>query len=224
MKRKLSLLMLLAALVGGVYGFLTPAPGAAQARINVELLINPGGGLMNGSNGWLTCGWHTTCEPPYDTGDALDWDNFDNAWVYWRSYGKRSDSYTGTIANTALVRNDTSYCYRLRQDIVDAFGFAKGSESYMHTRTYDAWNGAVNPVNGGAGYWAFTKFEIGWSVPLRGEKTTNCPFGGSHVHQYSSGFSRNSYPTASQFNSGYREYGIELVGNWQHYVGWCWYC
>lgn len=184
------------------------------------MAINPGDGLMSGSNGWLTCGWHTECISPFYSGDALDWDNFDNGTVYWRSWGWRSDSCDNyQVASTTLWTSDTSTCYRIQQDLVDWFGYYRGTEFYTHTTT--PWNGYSNPVTAGAQRWLSSVFAIGYSVVT--EKTGNCGFGGSHTHQYSSGLTRSgTYPTASSHHSGVLSYPIAASGYWQHDVKWYW--
>lgn len=223
MKRYIGALALLAAIIGGVAGLALPSPTSAQTgyRLDVDVAINPGGGLMSGSNGWLTCGWHQECPGTYPYGDGLDWDNFDNGTVYWRSYGWRSDSCDNCqVASTTLWTSNTSTCYRIRQDLVDWFGYYRGAEYYTHTTT--PWNGYSNPVTAGANRWLMSEFAIGYSVT---SDLATCPFGGSHVHQTSSGLMRNGlYPTGASLHlPSIGSYPIRSSGYWQHDVKWTWW-
>lgn len=213
MVRKFMTVALLAAVVGGAYGLITPASPVRAVTVNVGLGINPG------ASNTLTCGWHSACiAGQYDPRTALDWDNPDNGTVYWRSWGYRDDGYTGQIANAWLYTTNTPTCYQIRIDVWDVFGYLQGTEYYQHTTT--PWNGWSNPVNAGGGYWSYTSFAIGYSPAT--ELSGSCSFFGSHNHQYGGpSFGRNSpgYPDAPA-SATYAD--ITQPGYWQNNKWWTW--
>lgn len=199
------------------------APHAVTATpISVELRVYGGGTSM------LTCGWHGVCGGSPTAGNALDWDNGDEANVYWRSYGYRSDT-TGDIAEGATSHYSSgSGCNVIGVTVEDAFGFEKGLAEYVHT---SAWLTGTFDVEGSTS-WSWTESLIGFSVT---SEAGGCSFGGSHVHQINGAnyWTRRSQSGTSPNCSGYypnytcqnyTKSSYLSLSKWQFKQAWCWFC
>jgi hypothetical protein len=149
-------------------------PGSADAAtVNYTLRVNPGGIAT------LTCGWHQSFCNYGIVGDALDWDNGDNAPVYFRSYGMCSTACSGIAV--AVVEYDVPFCHETRVRLRDNEGNFLGRMVYTHTSSTQA--GYTFGVNGAANNWTITTVSVGTSITV---ETAVCggTTHGSHVHQY----------------------------------------
>lgn len=213
MRRRLMATLTLAVIIGGISGLIAPATSSAQSgRVDVHLTINPG------ATNSLTCGWHEACLSPFYFGSALDWANAGNAYIYWRSYGWRSDT-TGQVA-TGTVGTSNTGCSRMLIDVRDVYGYSQGISYYTHSWT--PWNGHPVRIDAGGGFWQGNNQIIGYTYLNERADFPNCPTSGSHLHQYASGYGQNTglYPGAP----GTGTYPVTNNGYWQNDRRWCWFC
>jgi hypothetical protein len=211
-------ILALCALAGVMAGLALPKPVGATA-IHAELRV------YGGATSYLSCGWHSNCTTGSETsGDALDWDNDDNATVYWESKGYRDDGTTAAIASGTSRRGPDTGCKTIIVDVSDGFGFAKGEADYLHTA---AWVVGGPTYFDGSGSWASAEWAIGFSVTVANE-TSGCSIDGSHLHQVNGstywtrqGVSSDYYPN---YVNGGTKSGYRDLANWQFKQSFCWYC
>jgi len=193
--------------------------GKSNAAIDVVLEVNPG------ASSWLTCGYHGVCSDTPTSGNAIDWANGGNSPVYWRSFGYRSDGVSGAIARAKIVKAN-GVCQNVQVDVVDIFGFPKGSILYGHTGTWTpGWQFNIY----GSSSWQATTVEIGFSVA---QEYPDCPFAGPHLHQRSlSGLWTDSRRIVSGktvypywWEPAQNPYPVTSRPYWQSRQSWCWYC
>jgi hypothetical protein len=106
---------------GGALGTLFPAR-ISRATNTYVVDVYPGG------NGYLTCGWHSTCLSPCSTGAALDFG--DPTWVYFRSLGW---AVAGAAGQGRIAYSNPNSCGHLTYvDIYDAIGNYRTEILYEH--------------------------------------------------------------------------------------------
>jgi len=222
---KLRWVLVLSALVGALAGL--AAPKAARATtINVELRV------YGGATSLMTCGWHTECGSSASAGNALDWDNGDEATVLWRSKASRSDGVSGVVASGKT--NHTSSpdnCNVMEVQVKDAFLFDKGTAEHHHTASWVPGNSFSIYASGS---WQYSERYVGFSVV--GEYWP-CSFFGSHDHQIQGpqwwwvrqGQS-GSYPNCDgyypnytcRYSPYYPKPNFLDLNNWQFKQSWTW--
>lgn len=184
------------------------ADSASGWSADYALRVNPGG---SSTLDHLTCGWHTGACYDQVVGDALDWDNEDNATVYWRSFGNCSQA-CGTVA-TGTIEYAEPYCTETRVRVRDLQGRDLGRIVYTHTTTSQ--QGAEFLIQGAGAGWGSTTVGIGTSLT----EEICVEFSGSHVHQYhrEGDWTKNpQYPDTP--GSGY--YDVLALGNYQVETSW----
>ncbi len=184
---RFGILVVVAAVLGTAAAIASPAPDAQASTVFVDVFVHEGG------NKYLTCGWHGSSGCGSGSG-ALDWDNADNAAVWWRSWVLLSSSSTPAGAVDARPVDATGTCYAVRVDTYDNNALLQGNVKYTHT---DRKTGNFNVLGKDLGLWDTHK--VGKSVAT---EKAGCPFGGSHVHMASSYGTHNHstpsyYPTDS---------------------------
>ena len=146
-RSRTSLLLLVA--LGALTPFMVALAPDREARAAISVAVEVHGGATS----QLNCQWH----PAFDacgtgTGSALDWANAQGSNVYLRTRSYRSDATWTIGSGTIIDRSGPTGCYRVDVDIVDDFGFAKGSLIYLHTQTWTP--GWIVTISGSpGGYW-----------------------------------------------------------------------
>ena len=217
--------LLMACILAGIAAGLAVPRAARATAIHAELRV------YGGATSALNCGWHTSC-PDYPgtptAGNGLDWDNGDNADVYWISKGWRDDGTTAAIASGTSRRGPDTGCITIIVDVNDGFGFSKGEADYLHTA---AWVVGGPQYFNGSGSWEPASWAIGFSVT---SGRSGCTFGGSHLHLENGAtyWTRQATSSTTDCSGHYPDYHCQYttksdyrdLANWQFKQSFCWYC
>jgi len=183
--------------------------------------------LSSGSSPLLTCGWHAACVSPWSSGVGLDWDDgssgYGNPW-YFRGYFATDNPAQGIVATGQPMVNlqHPDYCDRMTVFIMEKYGnVLRAAPVYTHTNITNS--NAFNIQGSVLG--TYISRQIGTTINDQG---TNCPFGGSHVHEEHaviSGpvtISRNTgkYPTASACHTSCGTFKNNNLSNWTRRFSW----
>jgi len=206
-------LVVLAALVGALCGLFVPRAEAISATYYLK--VQPGTHLDN--PGILTCGWHAgAC--PNDAYQAIDWDDYGGSRVYWRSYlYMQYAEPDSVVAYGYSTQNNTAFCYRTRLRVAHYLsGQSMGRVYYTHTHS----NGATISIKGSGSGWSDSKGRI--ATVADPEKTEDCPWEGTHIHQGDdyNYFSENpTFPWSSECHVPYctESHNITDPNKWQFY-------
>lgn len=91
----------------------------------------------------LNCGWHDTCVDPQTDGNALDWRNFANTPVNWRSTSSNDQGHH-TAGSIRVIDDSVGTCNRTIVRLESPLGTNMGEIRYVHTEPYGA--GSVHNV------------------------------------------------------------------------------
>jgi len=208
------------ALVSFVFGFLS-VQRAVATTYALELKV------MGGATADMTCGWHGGCGSTPTAGTALDWDNYGNNAVYFRTFGHRDTGSESTMARGTVERAIGTTCATVYINIGSpAGGTYRGSIAYVHTLT-SADGNSIDIVFSTGSYWTTSNF--GTNVATADEENVNCRtpdlWDGAHVHQYAawnysavSGGYRNTGTYPNYVNPG--TYSIDTSTYWQDRAEW----
>jgi hypothetical protein len=205
---------LFALVLGVVVGFAGSTPGRATTY---EFIVYNFPGHQQDPE-FLNCGWHNTCISDSD-GDSLDWENFTNDDVYWRSLSGNGQDYS--VAGTIQVENASSgTCNTTKAHLRDPLGTSRQRIKYLHTSPYSS--GSYYNVNSSLSG-SLTTAHVGDTV--NNDCATSDPYFvgySAHLHQGqdSSDWVKNTaYPTRSNCTEDHcASYGV--WEQWQHKRVW----
>jgi hypothetical protein len=202
-----------------------PSNGGASSGDRIAVYMQPPT-LSWGSYPLLTCGWHSTCEYPYTTGTALDWDDddidFGNPW-YYRSFNVTTHSSVVKVAAGAPVayQSGGTTCEIMAVWIVDPNGNLRAIPMYTHTNITNS--SSFNIYGGAYPQIQHTNHQVGVTV---NDSRTNCPTTGSHVNEYyypwsGSTYTKDSlYPSASTCHDSCGTFLDSDVNNYTRRFNW----
>jgi hypothetical protein len=176
----------------------------------------------------LNCGWHGACTSPPTSGTGLDWEDggtgYGLPW-YFRSFVYWSGTYNKRVATGAplvSVQNPDKCDVMTVWIIYYHCGALRGIPTYVHTAIL---NFAQFPINGGP--WTYYNGRlVGATINDTGSE---CPFGGSHVHENDVPYrtdivttTRNTglYPAASTCSSDCGYFQNNNINNWTRRFAW----
>lgn len=188
---------MISAITGGTFGALFPA-GGSEALGDSDNVTS-----LQGGNGTVTCGWHSTCLDPWPDGYALDVG--DPTYVDWRSNSSNSAGYS-MAGNGKIAYYESGSCTHWTYvDVYDIGGY--GSPNFraevLYEHVQSGYAGYTFAINSGLLEYP-TTYYIGQTAdePL----APTCPFTGKHVHQQATGggMDKNTtdYATASVCHTG----------------------
>lgn len=198
-------------------------PQVSASPTFVQLGVHPG------ATSTMTCGWHSACTgsvPPF--GAAIDWRNFGNDLVYWRSFGYRSDGINSPLGE-GWITNQVGTCAVVQVAVSDAFGFPKGSILYTHSTS--SWAPAPFDIAAhGTGWGNYHHGAVGRTLVTESSSCINAGlWDAAHLHQTHSGasWSQNTpaYCTPTSQNNKCYEYSYpnyQSGGNHQSAQQWWW--
>jgi hypothetical protein len=215
--RRLLALVVLAALVGAVWGLFVPTAEAIWAVYYLK--VQPG--TPKDDPGVLTCGWHSGACPNDASRTAIDWDDYGGSTVYWRSYlFMQYAQHDTVVARGYSTQYDTAICYRTRVRVVHYLsGQSMGRVYYTHTIS----NSATVSIKGSGSGWSYSKGSV--AAVADPEMTDDCPWGGTHIHQGDDDnyFSESpTFPWSTECNVGMhppctKSYDVTASDKWQFY-------
>lgn len=219
--------MFIVALLGSVVMGLVmgwASPRSVHAANVWEIWHDISVGATYGQTVWMHCGWHTTCESPYSTGNALDWDETDNS-AYFTGAAKWNGTYNAYGAKASFNNSPTSLCTRVSATIYNYHNNDYlATEYFTHVQRTGT---AILYIQAGPGFPYGFKSIVG-TVSGKGgtSELSGCPWGGTHVHQYGVSFSATNngsgdwdpFPNAT---SCYLDYCWSTSNQtWMHYEVW----
>nr|BAL58083.1 hypothetical protein HGMM_F54D01C10 [uncultured prokaryote] len=180
----------------------------------VTLQVHPGPAAANAV---LSCSWHGACTTPPTPGSALDWENWPEAPVRWRSRGGWRSVGGGPVAFGTILKQEGT-CLAVSVQVVDVFELPKERIRYSHSGTWTpGWTFtiAASPA------WAATDLVVGFTLALEKQ---SCIDGGlwtvAHLHQDRAGIwwevNRGNFRTVGS------TYPVVSLSNWQYRQSWTW--
>ena len=175
-----SVAVALGAALGIIAGFLLPvSKSSAGTGYWHEAAIAPPA-RFQGNKALLTCGWHTgACDQRYEDGPALDWDDTDTLWVFFRGWFTRSNSpyeWSRLWADPYQWKEGPGTCDEMVVDVYESYsGRRRFGMHYLHAYTMVWWDFSIYTQD--PPRWN----DFGVAVMIQ---DAGCPGQWYHVHDY----------------------------------------
>jgi hypothetical protein len=170
------------------------APQVAQAAPVYEtvtfMVIPPVGGSGSGLTGTATlnCGWHSSCQSPYDSGTALDWKGNNGSPVHIR--GKVTTTFAvdpARVVRAKVFQRSVGSCTEIVAEIWGTGRDPNNAADDLHVANLH-WQHTGRIVSGPIRTIYFNGSKSGVTAGTKvGEmvnEVASCPWSGPHTHSY----------------------------------------